>query len=110
MKSTIACVQVSNTRKHTTHTYTHTQEKTSTAHNAARPRPATREFLRWHSAPWPKLARAYFRFSRNTYDCDASERRRPAKPAAHWMGSMKASCGIRAHDLPLTERVLYQLS
>ena len=23
---------------------------------------------------------------------------------------MKASCGIRAHDLPLTERVLYQLS
>ena len=22
----------------------------------------------------------------------------------------RASCGIRAHDLPLTERVLYQLS
>ena len=25
-------------------------------------------------------------------------------------GAMLASCGIRAHDLPLTERVLYQLS
>ncbi len=25
-------------------------------------------------------------------------------------GAQKAPCGIRAHDLPLTERVLYQLS
>ena len=26
------------------------------------------------------------------------------------LNSCKASCGIRTHDLPLTERVLYQLS
>ena len=88
---------------------THTHEK-GTAHNAARPRPAAREFLRWHSGPRSKLAHANFYVARIIHDCDVPERSRPAKPAHHWMGSIKASCGIRAHDLPLTERVLYQLS
>lgn len=41
---------------------------------------------------------------------EAAHPRAPWPPPPVDLARVKASCGIRAHDLPLTERVLYQLS